>query len=138
MKKNILNNKLVILTTIISFFLLILTLTPSVIAPGNDFDFKQYATLDDQWIGSILQHTNSVYYEGMSVPQRLVIANIQSTPGNSHYLTFSHEYTKGGLHAYDFLVAWNQGNEGDLSLNYDECGENWGPKASETLCQLFI
>ena len=88
-------------------------------------DFKQYATLDDLWINSILQSSNSIYYEGMSVPQRAIFTNIPSTAGDNHFLTLSHEATKAGIHAYDFLTAWNQGN--DPALPFVPWGENIGP-----------
>ena len=92
-------------------------------------DFKQYATIGDltvkHWINSILQASNSIYYEGMSVPQRPIFWDIASTAGNNHFLTLSHEATKGGTHAYDFLTAWNQGNDPILPLI--PWGENIGP-----------
>ncbi len=69
------------------------------------------------WIGSILQNTNSAYTEGMSVPQRLILKSVDSAPGDIHTLTFSHQATKGGNHAYDFLTAYNQGNNPALTLN---------------------
>ncbi len=85
-------------------------------------DFKQCANDDPtlgscHWIGSALQSSNSAYSEGMSVPQRLLLTNIHSTSGNVHTLTFSHQATKGGVHAYDFLTAYNQGNSPALTLN---------------------
>ncbi len=85
-------------------------------------DFKQCAnqdpTLDScHWIGSALQNTNSEYSEGMSVPQRLLLTDIPATAGNVHTLTLKHQATKGGVHAYDFLTAYNQGNTPPLTLN---------------------
>jgi len=59
------------------------------------------------WISSILQESNSRYYEGMSVPQRLIFNGISSTPGDTHALTMSVDATKGGIHAYDFLTSWD-------------------------------
>ncbi|MGP3702360.1 MAG: DUF7507 domain-containing protein, partial [Candidatus Bathyarchaeota archaeon] len=99
-------------------------------------DFKQYANLDDKWITSILQKSNSRYYEGMSVPQRIVFTEIPSTSGNVHTLTLSHEATKGGIHAYDFLVGWNQGN--DPPLTYTPWGEDIGPpKTLAEICEYL-
>lgn len=98
-------------------------------------DFKQLATVpESKWIGSILQRSNSKYYEGMSVPQRVIFLDIASTPGDVHTLTFSHEATKGGIHAYDWLTAWNQGN--DPPLVFDPCGPKIGPpKNLGEICQ---
>jgi hypothetical protein len=80
-------------------------------------DFKQCAnddpstnppvdTGDCHWIGSIIQEQNSQYSEGMALPQRVVFDGIVATTGNIHTLTFDHEFTKGGIHAFDFLVSY--------------------------------
>ena len=49
-----------------------------------------------------------MYFEGISVPQRLVFDNISATTGDAHTLTFNHQANKGGIHAYDFLTSWEQ------------------------------
>ncbi len=97
---------------------------PPVAAKGASVDFKQYANTDEQWINGILNKNNSEYYECMSVPQRTILAGIPSTTSGVHNLTFSHEATKGGTHAYDWLTAYNQGN--DPPLAYVPCGEQIG------------
>lgn len=87
---------------------------------GKDFDqcANQDPTLGEcNWIGSVLQNNNSEYNEGMSVPQRVLFTNIPATSGNVHTLTFNHQSTKGGNHAYDFLTAYNQGNSPPITLN---------------------
>jgi hypothetical protein len=73
---------------------------------GGKVDFRQCANNDSpyslgecHWIGSILQQSNSKYFEGMSVPQRVILIDISATLGDHHNLTFSHESTKGGIHA---------------------------------------
>jgi uncharacterized repeat protein (TIGR01451 family) len=98
---------------------------------AHQVDFKQYANLDDLWIDSILQQTNSIYYEGMSVPQRIILVDIESTTGDIHTLSFSHQATKLGIHAYDWLTAWNQGNIPPLS--YTPWGENLDPGITASL-----
>jgi len=98
-------------------------------------DFRQYANDLDQWINSILQSGKSTYYEGMSVPQRVIFVDVASTSGNVHTLTLSHEATKGGIHAYDWLTGWNQGNVPPLS--YTPCGDNIGPQATTAICQAL-
>src|SRR5437870_1608234 len=45
-----------------------------------------YALGSMHWLGSILQPSNSKYYEGMLVPQRLMLANIPASAGNNHSL----------------------------------------------------
>ncbi|OGM16265.1 hypothetical protein A2V55_00730 [Candidatus Woesebacteria bacterium RBG_19FT_COMBO_37_29] len=85
-------------------------------------DFKQCANQDPtlgscHWIVSALQNNNSEYGEGMSVPQRLLFTDIPTSSGDIHTLTFKHQATKGGVHAYDFLTAYNQGNVLPITLN---------------------
>jgi len=96
--------------------------SPSPVAAGKtSVEFTQYANVDDQWIGSILQKSNSMYYECMSVPQRTILDDIAPTTDGEHTFTFSHQATKGGTHAYDWLTAYNQGNEPPLA--FEPCGE---------------
>ncbi len=63
------------------------------------------------WINGILQANNSVYFEGMSTLQRLVYTNIVAVaPGNNtHVAEITHDSTKAGIHAYDFLTSYEQG-----------------------------
>jgi hypothetical protein len=88
------------------------TLAEMIFIDPPSVDFKQCANDNPtagscDWIGSILQANNSVYYEGMSVPQRLLYRGL----GNgAHTISFDYSYTKGGIHAYDFITGKNQGN----------------------------
>ncbi|MEO7482497.1 MAG: hypothetical protein ABIT81_01970, partial [Ferruginibacter sp.] len=61
------------------------------------------------WINSIVQQNNSKYYEGTSVPQRIIFLNLGSTSGNNHSLTMSHQAIKASnaSHSYDFLTSWD-------------------------------
>src|SRR5438093_1199398 len=68
-------------------------------------DFRQAANNDPafglgnlHWINSILQRNNSVYFEGMSVLQRVLLTSIPPTGGNHHSLLFRHQFTKGQVH----------------------------------------
>jgi uncharacterized repeat protein (TIGR01451 family) len=98
----------------------------------STIDFMQYANTDDKWIGSILGSSNSEYRESMSVPQRIILTDIGTTTGDIHTLTFSVLATKGGVHAYDFLTGWNQGNRPPLA--YDPCGINF-IHTTKTVCE---
>ena len=105
-------------------------------------DFRQCAnqdpTLGDcDWINGILNTGNSEYYETMSVPQRTVFDNLGTTAGNVHTLTFSHQATKGGVHAYDFLTSYSQAIATAASagvpftdLNAQACDPAIGPPGS--------
>ncbi len=88
------------------------------------------------WIGSILQGNNSTYFEGMSVPQRILYQGI-TTPG-AHTISFAYSYTKGGTHAYDFLTSLNQGNGGFSPgiTNLDKCDGLSGGDA--TACNALV
>jgi hypothetical protein len=91
-------------------------------AAPQQVDFTQCANADPtvgscHWINSILIPNNSAYAEGKSVPQRILLTNIPASSGSVHTLTFAHQATKGGVHAYDFLVGYNQGNVPALTLN---------------------
>lgn len=101
----------------------------------DSVDFRQYANDLDLWIYSILQSGKSTYYESMSVPQRMIFVDVASTSFDVHTLTLSHEATKGGTHAYDWLTGWNQGN--DPPLGYTPWGDDIGPKATAAMCQAL-
>ncbi|HLG93292.1 MAG TPA: hypothetical protein VI546_00480, partial [candidate division Zixibacteria bacterium] len=86
-----------------------------------DVDFKQDANHDAGWvtplqphfINSILQQSNSRYFEGFSVPQRVIFKNLS---GSSHTLTLHVQSLKASVptHAYDFPTSWEQAqNAGD-------------------------
>lgn len=100
-------------------------------AANND---SPYSLGDVHWIQSILQSNNSTYYEGMSIPQRIMLVNIPATSGNVHSLTFSHKATKGGKHAYDFLTSYGQAKAAANAIvgstvlqDLNECGAAMGP-----------
>ena len=101
---------------------------------GVHVDFSQYANgpTYEKWIGSILQASNSIYYEGMSVPQRTAFVDIDPTTDDIHTLTFKHQATKSGFHAYDWITSWNQGNTPPLT--YIPWGEDIGPHVTEEVC----
>ncbi|MCK4733560.1 MAG: PKD domain-containing protein, partial [Methanophagales archaeon] len=66
------------------------------------------------------------------MPQRLIFSGIDATTGNVHSLTFSHEATKSGIHAYDFTTSWEQAQaaaklidpENDLLQYLNTCGDS--------------
>jgi hypothetical protein len=100
-------------------------------------DDSPYLPGDVHWIGSILQQSNSKYYEGMSTLQRLVFINIPKTAGHVHTLNFSHQANKTTSHAYDFLTSWPQGVQAGTEIggstmfvNLNQCGPDIGPPAN--------
>ena len=60
------------------------------------------------WINSIVQSSNARYAEGMSNMQRVMFIDVGATGDNIHRMTMSHQSTKGGIHAYDFLTSYEQ------------------------------
>lgn len=89
------------------------------------------------WINSILQQNNAVYYEGMSVPQRIMLTGIPARTGNFHTLTFSHLASKNGKHAWDFLTSYSQAMAAanaiagpTVLVNLNSCGPSIGPPSS--------
>jgi hypothetical protein len=87
------------------------------------------------WIGSIVQSSNSMYFEGMSNMQRALFTAVPGTNSNIHTLTFDHQATKGGIHAYDFLTSYLQAVTDDsaalgVAIQLNPCGEDIGPPAS--------
>jgi hypothetical protein len=84
------------------------------------FSDNNYTTLDFQqpingdtpftldWTNGILNATQTTYFEGMGVPQRIIVTGLTTTTGNSHYIKIKHRCVKGDKHAYDFLMSWDQ------------------------------
>ncbi|KPJ59290.1 MAG: hypothetical protein AMJ46_11635, partial [Latescibacteria bacterium DG_63] len=122
--------------------ILVLGLTGSAFA-ADQIDFRQSANDDKpltlgevHWINGIVQHSNSRYHEGMSNFQRAIAWGLHAGP--THEISFRHQFTKAGIHAYDFLTTWDQGELDDeamlgVDVIMNECGEAIGATA-ETVC----
>ncbi|MCI0595308.1 MAG: hypothetical protein L0Z48_02065, partial [candidate division Zixibacteria bacterium] len=133
-------------TTILLLAVLTLGLTAASFAAVT-VDFRQSANNETNgaiqglgnvhWINSIVQSSNSRYFEGMDNFQRTIITDIPATTGDIHTLSISHQFTKGGIHAYDFLVSWAQAEADDeaalgapgppIVMSLNECGDELGP-----------
>lgn len=137
----------------------VLSITPGafsqdIILSVADIDFRQAANLGPpvgtiNWINSILQQNNSVYFEGISVPQRTIFLDFEEEDGNEHSLTFSHQVSKGTIHAYDYMTSWAQAKAAGLviapppddillDLFTSACGPNIGPQASIVICNNLL
>jgi uncharacterized repeat protein (TIGR01451 family) len=120
------------------------TPTYKVGAAGVTTDFRQCAENETtgtvtglgncHWINGALITSNSEYFEGMSVPQRTIFLGVPATTGNTHTLTFHVQFTKGGVHGYDWLVSYNQAVADALAngitLNLNPCGPEIGPPST--------
>lgn len=86
--------------------------TPAAAAVAS-VSFQQCANDDNaphacDWINGDIGPNNAVYSENMSLPQRLMLTDITATPGNTHTLVFTTQWTKAGKHAYDWLTSYAQ------------------------------
>lgn len=75
------------------------------------------------WVGGILNPGANTYFEGMATPQRMLFTGL-STSAVTHTITFDMQWTKAGLHAYDWPVSWAQAETlaqsiGKYSLSID-------------------
>ena len=128
------------------FLLMVLFCSSAVTGFGQiGIDFRQYANDDNpnKWINSILQQNNSAYYEGTSVPQRLVFVGVPQTTGNVHKLLLSHQTLKGSIHAYDFITGYDQAltdyqTISSNALVIDVSGANIGPQATTQLVSTLF
>src|SRR5262249_37181087 len=93
--------------------------TAGAFAIPVETDFRQDQNNDNgstvvAWDGTINSQSGK-YFEGMSVPQRVILLNIAATLGDVHVLTLQHDagQTTGGNqhHAYDFLTSWQQAKQ---------------------------
>lgn len=56
------------------------------------------------WTNGAINASNSTYFEGDVVPQRLVLKGLSK---GEHTLTLKWQTTKNGKRAYDYLMTWN-------------------------------
>ncbi|MBK5285756.1 MAG: hypothetical protein JJE25_10175, partial [Bacteroidia bacterium] len=69
-----------------------------------------------EWISSIVQSSNSIYYEGMSCFQRCLYSAIPATVGDEHSFKIRFQSTKAGIHAYDWITSWPQAAYDDAQM----------------------
>ncbi len=65
----------------------------------------QFVDLHCDWQNGNLNHTNSDYSEGDSVPYRLFLSTLD--PSVSHTIHINYDFTQDGTKAFDFLTTWN-------------------------------
>ena len=124
------------------------------------FDLSQCAQNDSQgntplglglcnWIGGALGSSNSTLYEGIATEQQLIMTGMAA---GSHTLVVGIQTTKGGNHAYDFLVSdapasgtmpastlnSQQASAGvGITLNVNRCGDDLG-NAAKAACNALL
>jgi len=104
------------MTRLLLAFMLILTGYAGVFAQQLSIDFKQAANKRPtagkiEWINGNLNANNSFYYEGMAVPQRIILDNLKA--GESRTILIQHATLQSSksAHAYDFLTSWDNARE---------------------------
>ncbi len=58
------------------------------------------------WWNGNLNHTNSVYYEGDSVPYRTTFSGLSTT--GTHTVTIQWDVIENGVHAFDYLTSYDR------------------------------
>lgn len=102
------------------------------------------------WVNGSLNSTHTDYWEGIGVPQRIVMTGILPNNANSnvnkHSIRFQVLASKGSKHAYDFPVSWDQafktaedigGTVNELQHLVDQyCGDAFSAIAKTTCGEL--
>jgi hypothetical protein len=109
-------------------------------AAATNIDFSQCSNKNPTlgncvWLNGDLNQNNSQWFEGMSVPQRVLVRGV--TGGTTHTLQLSHQATKNDAHAYDFLTSYAQASQAHQDflgtpLVFNDCGDFTG--AALTAC----
>lgn len=102
------------------------------------------------WVNGALNSTHTDYWEGIGVPQRIVMTGILPNNANSnvnkHSIRFQVLASKGSKHAYDFPISWDQafktaedigGSVNELqNLFIQQCGDAFSAIAKTTCNEL--
>jgi hypothetical protein len=60
------------------------------------------------WQNGNLNQNQARYLEGQSVPYRLRLDGLSTTPNNTHTATIEWDTTEGGKHSLDYLTSWDR------------------------------
>ena len=102
------------------------------------------------WVNGSLNSTHTDYWEGIGVPQRIVMTGILPNNANAnvnkHSIRFQVLASKGSKHAYDFPISWDQafktaedigGSVNELqNLFIQQCGDAFSAVAKATCGEL--
>jgi hypothetical protein len=95
------------------------------------------------WVNGSLNSTHTDYWEGIGVPQRVVLTGLKPNTAlsnvNRHSIRFQILSSKGDKHAYDFPISWDQafktaedigGTVNELqNLFIQQCGDAFSAQA---------
>lgn len=93
-----------------------------LVAPQTNLDQLHNGTTSSspEWANGNINKTNSCYSEANSVPFRYFVRNLNA--GTKHFFTISMEWTKGGVHAYDYLTNYDLSEAGPIASAGGPCG----------------
>jgi hypothetical protein len=106
---NLLNIKHLLL----AFFFFILFLPLKSFSQAIDFQQAQNGdptAFPITFTNGILNATQTTYYEGMGIPQRMIFTGLTPTGANKYtvYFNFLAGTPNKGVHAFDMLMSWEQ------------------------------
>jgi len=98
------------------------TATTTFLCPKVSFHQLQNGTVTSSpaWSNGNINSSNSCYSEGESVPYRWLVKS--SDGGTDHYFTIQMEWTKGGIHALDYLTNYDATEDSAINLTGGPCG----------------
>ncbi|MCM2271759.1 MAG: hypothetical protein NDJ18_04300, partial [candidate division Zixibacteria bacterium] len=96
-------------------------------APSLNLDQLHNGTMSSspEWANGNINTTNSCYSEGNSVPFRYFVAGTGA--GTQHSFVISMEWTKGGVHAYDYVTEYDQSEAAAIAAAGGPCGSPTTP-----------
>jgi len=86
--------------------LLVLGIFGTLASAAVPSEINQWRNIENKWVTGSINEQNSLYYEGDSVPYRYELAGLQGDTWI--YLNISYEYTKAGIHAFDFPTSYDR------------------------------
>jgi len=96
--------------------------TTFLVSIGTNLDQLHNGTVTTApaWSNGNININNSCYAEGDAVPFRYFVTKADS--GTSHYFTIQMEWTKGGIHAYDYPNSYDATEDSTINLAGGPCG----------------
>lgn len=96
--------------------------TTFAVAINVNLDQLQNGTMSasPEWANGNINTSNSCYSEGDGVPFRYFVTG--ASGGEEHFFTINFQWTKGGVHAYDYLVDYDFSEAGPIASAGGPCG----------------
>jgi len=97
--------------------------TTSFVTGATNLDQLQNGTgtTPPEWSNGNINSSNSCYSEGTAVPYRAFI-DAALGADSTHFFTIEMEWTKGGIHAFDFLASYDFSEDSAINLAGGPCG----------------